>query len=137
MSEFGSPLGYRMFTIPDSPPVLEIYFGSKSLLRLKVVDDVLTAAYEPHDLDTAARVFVDYINGLFGKPKTLIGTVDELDALPDGSIVRDADGEAWKRDGSCEIGEAWFKAGGECDYPADRVPLPALVLWTPEAVTGE
>lgn len=66
----------------------------------------------------------------------IIRTVEQLDALPDGSIVRDADGEAWKRDGSCEIGEAWFRAGGECDYPADRVPLPALVLWTPEAVTG-
>lgn len=66
----------------------------------------------------------------------LVHEVEDLDALPDGSIVRDADGEAWKRDGSCEIGEAWFKAGGECDYPSSRVRLPALVLLTPEAVTG-
>lgn len=56
-----------------------------------------------------------------------IETVERLDALPVGSVVRDADGDIHEQD-DCGF---W-----RCPrYPAilNAVVLPACVLWTPEA----
>ena len=46
----------------NPPPVLKIM----DLMEIRVVDGVLTAKYLPEDLDEAARVFVNYVNSLFG-----------------------------------------------------------------------
>lgn len=56
----------------------------------------------------------------------VITTREELDALPEGSIIREhVDSEALQKDGN------WYGADcGELD-PED-VPLPATVLYTPE-----
>lgn len=48
--------------INPAPPVLKIM----DLMEIRVVDGVLTAKYLPEDLDEAARVFVNYVNSLFG-----------------------------------------------------------------------
>lgn len=68
-----------------------------------------------------------------------IDTVEELDALPDGSVIRA---------NICDIGEVhvkssdhhladlygpWFPTGYEVPCPSDEIALPALLLPTPEA----
>lgn len=63
----------------------------------------------------------------------VIETVEQLDALPDHSIVRCAAGAAWhKQELYCSPGEPWWCAGSEIESPASDVMLPARVLYTPE-----
>jgi hypothetical protein len=61
-----------------------------------------------------------------------VGNVKQLNALPSGSVIlaqfpagageKHPDGRSW-----------WF-AGSHVAYPATSVPLPARLLWNPEAV---
>ncbi|NOR03664.1 hypothetical protein HGK72_26800 [Mycolicibacterium fortuitum] len=67
----------------------------------------------------------------------VIETVEQLDALPDHSIVRCAAGAAWhKQELYCSPGEPWWCAGSEIESPARDVMLPARVLYTPEVNRG-
>lgn len=54
-----------------------------------------------------------------------IETVEELEALPEESLVRDADGVHLTKDY-----ESWYMTRAE---DPDDVVLPATVLWEPEA----
>jgi len=56
-------------------------------------------------------------------PARKIETVEELDALPEGSIVRDSWGITLTKDY-----ESWYRT--LADDP-DEVELPAIVLWEP------
>lgn len=65
----------------------------------------------------------------------VVTTEDDLDALPDGSIVVDAVGTVWcRRDGLwCEAGyaeglETW-------EVVDDTAGLPARILWSPPSET--
>jgi hypothetical protein len=63
-----------------------------------------------------------------------ITTVEQLDALPDGTILRDADGQAWqKRVSRWTPNEPWMCAGSELEYQSAEIELPALVSWRPES----
>ncbi|QDF19810.1 hypothetical protein QEH38_gp78 [Mycobacterium phage LilSpotty] len=62
-----------------------------------------------------------------------IDTVEQLDALPDHSIIRCASGAGWhKQELTCSPGEPWWCAGSEIECPSSAIPLPARVLYTPE-----
>lgn len=63
----------------------------------------------------------------------VIETAEQLDALPDHSIIRCAAGAAWhKQELHCAPGEPWWCAGSEIEGPASDVMLPARVLYAPE-----
>ena len=70
----------------------------------------------------------------YRKPRT-ITTAEELDALPDGSIVRDAKGFAWQKyRRPISQNPAWFAATRDDDFynssdfiDANRTPI--SVLW--------
>ncbi|WP_457948284.1 hypothetical protein ACTAQI_20245 [Pseudarthrobacter sp. alpha12b] len=67
----------------------------------------------------------------FRKPRT-VTTVEELDALPDGAIIREANGDptrAVKR----QDGKVWWIDGPHGMSASDLIPLPATVLHEPEA----
>lgn len=58
-----------------------------------------------------------------------VRTVEQLEALPAMSVVRDAFATVWEKDA-----KQWSRTGCEFDHPVSEVGLPALVLWQPEAV---
>lgn len=61
-----------------------------------------------------------------------VETAEELDALPEDTIVADSDGNAWQI-GECISGvPTWREAGSSGHWTSDNVSLPATVLWTPE-----
>lgn len=69
----------------------------------------------------------------YRKPR-IITTIEELNALPEHSIIRDPDGST----GELHDGESWdvprviFWCGNECeDVPDARLNLPATVLYVP------
>ena len=61
-------------------------------------------------------------------------TIEQLDALPVGSVVRDA---RPLRPDIADVAQkghlAWFFTADGCAADVGDVPLPAIVLWTPEA----
>lgn len=63
---------------------------------------------------------------------TAITSVGELDALPDGSIVRCAIGSAWRKGNTYTPAEPWWCAGSEVEEPSSAITLPALLLWHPD-----
>ncbi|ART68180.1 hypothetical protein BTO20_05900 [Mycobacterium dioxanotrophicus] len=64
---------------------------------------------------------------------TLIETVEQLDALPDRSIVHESHRDvAWMKDGRYTRNEPWWATGSEVEEPATAIVLPVRVLYTPE-----
>ncbi|MCG5431212.1 hypothetical protein LV457_02765 [Mycobacterium sp. MYCO198283] len=64
-----------------------------------------------------------------------VETVEELDALPEHCIIRSQrNGHAYEKNRRyCQAGKPWWEAGNGSCMSSDDVPLPALLLWTPEA----
>lgn len=65
-----------------------------------------------------------------------VATIEELDALPDESVIRDAEGDVYRiaasRDRSTHYTvRVWWRAGPEGEF--SPVTLPATVLWEPKA----
>lgn len=60
----------------------------------------------------------------------VVNSVEELDALPDRSVVLDAHGAACQRNGYGMEGNYWDSMGEE--MLSRHVPLPATVLYRPE-----
>jgi len=64
-------------------------------------------------------------------------SVEELDALPEGAVVREQDGrvteafEAWNRDES-SFGIQWLETGTSWRLETHEITLPATVVYTPE-----
>lgn len=63
------------------------------------------------------------------RPHGLIETKEELDALPDGSVVREINGD-YPSDVLQKFGKWWYPTGTDC---ADTPMLPARLLWAPSA----
>ncbi|WLP90231.1 hypothetical protein [Gordonia sp. NB41Y] len=62
----------------------------------------------------------------------MIRTVEELDALPEWSVVRDADGIICERLTYDDLpGGGWIEPGDEYATPY-RPAIPAELLWTPK-----
>ncbi len=61
----------------------------------------------------------------------VVETVEELDALPVLSVIREAHGYTLER-----LSDGWFRAGVPGGYPlGNKTMLPATVLYTPEEAT--
>lgn len=58
-----------------------------------------------------------------------IATIDQLDALPVGTVVRDHETDIMVSGPTGEGESAWWYDGDP--YRANEVDLPALVVWTP------
>jgi len=74
-----------------------------------------------------ARMAADALYALGWRPPAqVVETAEELDALPEGTVVRDAEGYVVERnaDGYGSM------AGGATEWWA-ALPLPATVLWDP------
>lgn len=56
-----------------------------------------------------------------------IRTVEQLDALPEGSVVRDAEGDV-----AVKGFAMWFLPGVDDGFAEIDLALPALLLWNPE-----
>lgn len=99
-------------------------------------DRALTAEQERDELGRQLRDARDMLaerNGLLRRvcieKAYIVRDEDQLDCLPVGSIIRDAQGHALE----CETRPgAWFYARDRYQMASDDIPLPALVLWLPE-----
>ena len=68
----------------------------------------------------------------------------DLDVLPDGTIIRDADGDFWRAnpwstyDAEFDTHRLWHSGWGDAaDHdlgrPANEIPMPATVIYLPES----
>lgn len=72
--------------------------------------------------------YVELVSRLVPAPR-VITNPDELDALPDDTIVRiDEGGDAMRK-----YKGKWHPTSNECCYESRHIALPATVLWEPEA----
>ena len=60
-----------------------------------------------------------------------VRTPEELDALPNGTVIHASDHNACYQ----RIGGDWYEPGDDAREPS--IPLPALVLWTPDKAVTE
>lgn len=65
-----------------------------------------------------------------------ITTVEQLDALPDGAIVRAATGQAWHRSGRYDPAEPWWGSGSEIESDSAGIARPARLIWHPDWATA-
>ena len=62
-------------------------------------------------------------------PARVITTADELLAVKDETIIRDAEGARIEAQRDHRDDLLWFVFGSEVDYPATYITLPATVIW--------
>ena len=62
---------------------------------------------------------------------TEVTTVEELDALPVGTILRDLDGSAWLKDADEEGATWWTVTGSEDGFNPRGILRPATVIYNP------
>lgn len=83
--------------------------------------------------DRQRAIADDILAAGYRKPRT-VTTIEELEALPGNSVVRDNGvGYVWDK----ADGELWWRAGVDDEYHADKIKLPATVLYVPEAGDGQ
>lgn len=62
-----------------------------------------------------------------------IETVEQLDALPLNSLIKDASGAVYENNADFCTTEPWWYLGDTGTCASTEVALPAVVLWTPGA----
>lgn len=86
-----------------------------------------------NEMNAAGEISYDAYSRLFDAAEAtrprVVETVDQLEALPMGTIVRGGDGCAHERFSKNGDPSTWFVAGLS---DANRPPFPATVLFTPE-----
>ena len=93
-------------------------------VRLSLIVD-LGSIVTDQDADDAAHNVVRLAEEHF-KPRT-ITTVEELDALAENTVIRDAEPATMQlMDGR------WWSVGSGNPWDADMLDLPATVIYTPE-----
>ena len=68
----------------------------------------------------------------YRKPRT-VTRVEELDALPEWSVVRSEQATIWEKLGGDPTGSFWAETLTTREHPSGHIALPATVLWEPEA----
>lgn len=100
------------------------------------VTELYTDGYCPKAED-AAEVAVSAYLAALPAPRT-ITTVEQLDALPVGSVILDGDPAVLQMvEKSQIVGSEWAMANEEHIYTTGKITLPALVLWVPTEGGGE
>ena len=74
---------------------------------------------------------VSLVRRLVPAPRT-ITTREDLDALPEATVIRDVDGMVCEHVNLGTRGMQWLAVGIDETYPVQNPTLPATVLWTPE-----
>ena len=74
---------------------------------------------------------ITLVSRLVPAPRT-ITTREELNALPEGTVIRARGELVCERYRHRSKGLVWISAGVDEDFPVERPVLPATVLWTPE-----
>jgi len=97
------------------------------------LNDALENFYEPFDWHEATRIATRLLAAGYRKPRT-ITTVEELDALPGESVIRDASGIPYELDYTLgNPADKWWVATGMIERLENRhIELPATVLYAPE-----
>jgi len=85
---------------------------------------------------STAESLRDQLNAMLAVPADTVNSVEELEAMPVGSVIR---GGKWEhvaeKIANSPFIPYWWTTG--CDYEADpRYLLPAIVLYRPEANDG-
>ena len=63
-------------------------------------------------------------------PGNVVIDVSELDALPEGAIVRASNGHAYEKSMKWTLtGRRWLEAGNSSPERPDDIPLPATLLY--------
>ncbi|WP_280317268.1 hypothetical protein [Nocardia wallacei] len=100
----------------------------------RVIDDEITRQVEAHGIYISSgpdegEIADAILTAGFQPPLRTIETVEELDALPEGSILRDRHGEAWRKfePGWCVALKNHPTVGPEHVAMFGRL----TVLWTP------
>lgn len=95
---------------------------------------------DPH-CDGGGTSYVDYAEHVqdVWRDACTITTVEQLDALPIGSVVRSLGGTDigdiyvnWADHHLASLYGPWYRSGYEVPCPSDEVDLPAVVLYIPE-----
>lgn len=96
----------------------------------KVLSNALgtvTGIYDTSDAED--REIADAILAAGYRRPRQVTTMEELDALPRGVVVReDRHGLIWERQGDGEGGSFWVETGDEEEYQAPAIELPVTVL---------
>jgi hypothetical protein len=61
----------------------------------------------------------------------VVTTVEELDALPEGSVVNSSSGDVFLQGFATDFG-SWEAVGDDRSWDTRNIALPALVLFTPD-----
>ena len=95
-----------------------------------IVADALTSPQHGEFALDSTRVAARVLAAGYRKPRQ-VTTVEELDALPVESIVRDATGFTWDKwwDDDGHEFSWWATTGDRTEYSPKRVNLPATVLY--------
>ena len=100
----------------------------------------LAEAHRPYGLDCKCGQAINsdadwarHLDEAWTEART-IRTVEQLDALPKRSVIRSSVGDYWERL-SRSTWDCLSENGEGPTSPSTGIPLPALVLWTPEAAT--
>lgn len=65
-------------------------------------------------------------------PGNVVIDASELDALPEGSIVRARNGHAYEKSMQFTlVGRRWLEAGNSSPERGEDIPLPADLLYSP------
>jgi hypothetical protein len=107
--------------LPPSPEVAEL---AKEIQEVST----LIAAPTPRQL---AKIL--HASGYRKDPTRAVYARDELDLLPEGTILRDCHGRAWTRLPEAQSFEGHVWGRENFALKAVAVPLPAVVLYTPPA----
>lgn len=74
----------------------------------------------------------NHIESVWREART-IRTVDQLEALPDRSVVYEKRRDvAWMKDGRASIDRPWWCTGSEIEEPSAEIVLPVLLIHHPD-----
>jgi len=83
-------------------------------------------AYPESNTTTILDLTPEDVHELRKALHTTIATVEELDALPEGSVVRSGEGAVWESDSG-----VWYETASRLLHVVSDIALPATVLYAP------
>lgn len=112
---------------------LEKIIAAHTLLRTSISDPLRCGCGLKQEVSLGRSViepWAAHVAAEIRKAHT-VTTVEQLDALPADTIIRDDEGDAFQKDLV-----SWWEAGVEVRTWSEDVPLPARVVWLPTDETG-
>lgn len=127
-------------TLADLPPALPEVLAAHRLActveSRKLLSALCECGWEKtiHNTKTTSLALHEQHRADMWREARTVRTVEQLDALPKRSVIRSSVGDYWERL-SRSTWDCLSENGEGPTSPSTGIPLPALVLWTPEAAT--